>query len=818
MEFKKVGKTYQLFVQNGQDLKDVLVLDEALWGATSAPASIFSFDPAMTAILDPGKTGRITSNSVKDAINWFLAKTKNPASVTQDFNGELKLTDISDDAKPLIESAKHILEEMSASDRTFITLKQIRDYFAVVAKRPFNGDGVVSLTGAEAISADFKTILTDVITVTGGTPDADGTIGATEKNLQDFLAAARDYLAWLDAGAIPAGQAKSDIMPMGTDTPAYASLVRAITPQVDQFFKLSGLLGFDERIEPKSMAPEAKVNAFDPANQPEVDAYLQSLPIAKPDASNLLSLDLNVINPIYRNQWNDVTIKILKPVLGEDITAISPEQWNQVKALFAPYEAYLASKKGGDAEKVPVERLRAALADKKLPDMSADAAARDKLETDFVNAAKEVEKLLLLHTYLLRFVNNFVSFPEMYDPKKRAMFECGSLVIDGRWFNLAFPVDNPAAHQALAKKSLLCMLYVEVTKAPGSTFNVCIPVTFGSQGNLDVGKRGVFFSTDGHQYDAKVTHFISNPVCIREAMFAPFIKLWTIVEGKIEGWSSNAEKTFTGNFDKAISSPTALAQAPAQPPAPAAPAANGKGNDKSGMLLGASVAVAALGSAFAFISNTLSNMSANAIWVTVLCAILVLLAPITILAMIKLSKQDLSSVLEGSGWAINLRMKLTTRLRGQFTNFGKYPKDAKGKPMNRAILWTIIILLIIGASIGVSCYREHRQNLKEQAEKAEAAKKAAEEAAAAKKAADEAAAAKKTAEEAAAKKAAEEAAAKIVAAEAATAKQAAEADVAKKAIQEVVAKKAAETAEAKAAAAQKAADAAAAPAPAPAQK
>ena len=139
MEFKKVGKTYQLFVQNGQDLNDVLTLDEALWGATSAPAAIFTFDPAMTAILDPGKTGRITSNAVKDAIRWFLAKTKSPESVTQDFNGELKLSDIKDDAKPLIESAKHILEEMSAPDRTFITLKQIRDARKEAAKKAEEG-------------------------------------------------------------------------------------------------------------------------------------------------------------------------------------------------------------------------------------------------------------------------------------------------------------------------------------------------------------------------------------------------------------------------------------------------------------------------------------------------------------------------------------------------------------------------------------------------------------------------------------------------------------------------------------------------------
>ena len=148
----------------------------------------------------------------------------------------------------------------------------------------------------------------------------------------------------------------------------------------------------------------------------------------------------------------------------------------------------------------------------------------------------------------------------------------------------------------------------------------------------------------------------------------------------------------TKDFTKVVSDPTAVAAKPAAAPAPA-PAA--KKDDKSGMLLGASVAVAALGSAFAFISNTLSNMSAGAIWVTVLCALFALLAPISILAMIKLRKQDLSSLLEGCGWAINLRMRLNSKLRGQFTTFGKYPKDAKGTPKSRGLLFLLLAILAV---------------------------------------------------------------------------------------------------------------------------
>ena len=58
-------------------------------------------------------------------------------------------------------------------------------------------------------------------------------------------------------------------------------------------------------------------------------------------------------------------------------------------------------------------------------------------------------------------------------------------------------------------------------------------------------------------------------------------------------------------------------------------------------------------------------------------------------------KQDLSSLLEGCGWAINLRMRLNSKLRGQFTTFGKYPKDAKGTPKSRGLLFLLLAILAV---------------------------------------------------------------------------------------------------------------------------
>ena len=145
------------------------------------------------------------------------------------------------------------------------------------------------------------------------------------------------------------------------------------------------------------------------------------------------------------------------------------------------------------------------------------------------------------------------------------------------------------------------------------------------------------------------------------------------------------------------------------------------------MFLGVSVAIAALGSAFAFISKTLASMSLTGIIITLICALLVIMLPITILTYIKLRKQDLSSVLEGCGWAINLRMKLTSKLRGQFTNFGKYPKGASGTPVKRYTFVYVIILILIALAYGGKYWYDYKKEKEAKAANAAEAARIAEE-------------------------------------------------------------------------------------------
>lgn len=110
--------------------------------------------------------------------------------------------------------------------------------------------------------------------------------------------------------------------------------------------------------------------------------------------------------------------------------------------------------------------------------------------------------------------------------------------------------------------------------------------------------------------------------------------------------------------------------------------------------MGAGVAVAALGSALAYITKTLAQTHWLAIVIGVLAAILLVMLPTLIVASLKLRRRDLSAILEGSGWAINARMRLTTKQGRFFTERPRYPARASGI-FRLPWRWVVAVVLIV---------------------------------------------------------------------------------------------------------------------------
>jgi hypothetical protein len=295
----------------------------------------------------------------------------------------------------------------------------------------------------------------------------------------------------------------------------------------------------------------------------------------------------------------------------------------------------------------------------------------------------ELERLILFQRWLLSFANNFVSMPDLYARDRPALFEQGTLIMAGREFSLAVHVTDRATHAALAGESSMFILYCAITGGqPTRSFEVAVPVTSGTSRGLYVGKRGIFRDTEGREYDAQVVHLIQQPVSLYEAAVTPLRRIVRFVSSRVESWSSSADT----RLEEQLMASTRQRGPPTSQPGLMLPHLEAPPVDRTspsamqgtvGLVVGASVAVAALGSALAFIINQLRSVTPLQILFSVGVILVLAMIPTLILAFIRIFHRDLAVVLEGAGWAMNDRLRLTRRLGKLFTRRPRRPRGSR---------------------------------------------------------------------------------------------------------------------------------------------
>jgi len=92
--------------------------------------------------------------------------------------------------------------------------------------------------------------------------------------------------------------------------------------------------------------------------------------------------------------------------------------------------------------------------------------------------------------------------------------------------------------------------------------------------------------------------------------------------------------------------------------------------------LGGGVAIAALGSSFAYVTKALSQVTPVHILVTLVGLTIFILLPGMIMGFLKIRKRDMSVLLEALGWAVNVHMRLNNSLGKLFTHTPHLPKHA----------------------------------------------------------------------------------------------------------------------------------------------
>jgi hypothetical protein len=701
--FKNISYLAQREIKTIKDIENVLNLDEAHWSATGASIESINCDPVFLELIDFDNNMRIMCFEVKEAIRWLFRNLNDKKGILEE-STTLNLDAINTthkEGKDLYVSATQIMARLGRENEKQISLSEIRKIKKKVKETPISEAGVVLPEATE--NPHIRLMIHDIIKTVGGIPHPGGKTGVTLEKLEEFLENSDNYLRWYNKGETTGGKDTSPIMVLGKATEKAFFAYISIRDKINHYFTLCKMLALSQGIgvtestyEPQTHEEYDKKALPDYTDVCSIEAYLIKAPLAVPQKNRILRLD-QIINTYFEDQVLEFRQDVVAPVFGEKVNSLTEKQWKQITSMFVEYEKWQGEKKGEIVASIQAETLKGYLNNELISKIKALIAESN--ETALVlDEIRLIEKLVLFQALMRRFLNNFVSFPYLYDPEKRAMFEMGTLIMDGRRFNLSVRVDIHEKHVQVARNSNMFILYVNVLSATDKKYEVAVPVTSGGIGNLYIGKHGIFHDTTNTDWDAEIIDIIENPISLGEALSRPFKNLFRLINTKIEELKSVAESKIG-----TVLKPEELATQQQQTgQTPATTATAGKTQGLGNLFMGGSIAVAALGSAIAFITKTLSEVKWTTLVFTILGAFCAVLFPTFISAFLKLKKRDMTTILEASGWAINIRMKCSFKL-GRF--FTLRPKPPFRFISFRWLAWVLVILLT-GVLIGLFIYFE----------------------------------------------------------------------------------------------------------------
>ncbi len=672
--FRNYGGIHQLRIESAEDLAFIHQLHPARWAATSVQIESLQCDPAFLKYLNQDGSGTIRAEHLRAGVTWtfHMMATRDRMAESSDV---LRLADLDtshEEGRGLQEAAIHILGQLKAKNMDQISLEQVRVFQNTYGKLPPNGDGVlppehVSDPGAAQLAAD-------VLKQVGSTKDISGADGINEDHLRQFLDRARTYLDWK---TLAEDDGAAGILPWGGDTAAAVKLTSEFDAKIRQFFLQCDMVQLDARTAERICLNEHDLWNLDGSDLEALRSQLARAPLQTPNAEGVLNLR-GPINPYYREQMDELQNRVLARAQPNSRQSLTRIGWGQVQAIFEPYRGWQAGKPSDGVGRISETTLREYLdgpAEKRLFELLLeDLAVKDE-----VKQVTDLETLILYQRWLLELANNFVSFSAMYDPDRRALFELGDLIIDGRELTFTTKVRNRAEHKKIAQASEMYLVYAEITvpEGLGPSFEIAAALTSGGQGAIEIGKRGIFYDLDGNEWDARVVDLIENPISLGEAVKSPFVKAKKLISEKVEAFVG----TQAGSLEKATTEVTTKMEAgeslqqPAEAPSAQAPPQSGIG--MRDLLLGGGIAFAAIGSSLAYLISTLSEISLLRVGITLMSLVLVVALFSALAGWNKLRKRDMSALLEACGWAVNFRMYMTRRLGYLFSHTPHLPEGAR---------------------------------------------------------------------------------------------------------------------------------------------
>jgi len=692
--FFRSGGFDQVKIERGADLLALVDLDQKLWAALTCPAKGLEFDERTLALIDTDSDGRIRAPDVLAALSWAITYLKSPDLLLPG-NAALPLSAIDDstpEGEALLETAKRILVNLGKAGAQEITADDSDDEAEIFASTPFNGDGIVTPDATE--DYEVRSVIEDIATCFPEVIDRNGEVGVSRESLAAFFEEAEAFSAWWKRA-----QDQSEIvLPLGKETPAAAEVLREIRHKIDDYFTRCSLASFDSSSTGPLNPMLGQYEALATKTLSSKNEDVAALVLAHIEPSRPLPLS-DGINPAWSKVLDRFKERVVLPLVGVK-SRLEFDEWVHVCSVFALYEAWCAEKVGTKVEPLGLERVQSILDGSSRQEIE-NLIIQDEALEPVAKSIDSVDRLVRYHQHLIRLLRNFVSLRDFYSPECHAIFQVGTLYIDGRSCELCIRVDDVKKHSAIAPLSRTYLIYCDCTrKGTGERMNVACAVTGGDDDNLKVGRNGLFYDRKGRDWDATIIKIIENPISVWQAFWAPYKRFAQLVSDQIqkiiEAKTAKVEKSAAKGLSDVAAGTGASTATAGAPPFDVAKFA--------GIFAAIGLAIGAIGTAIAAIVTGFLGLDLWQMPLAVLGIPLAISGPSMLIAYLKLRRRNLGPLLDASGWAVNTRAMINIKFGSSLTKTAVLPpgskrslKDPFADTTSQWWFWGPILALLLAA-------------------------------------------------------------------------------------------------------------------------
>lgn len=706
--FYRAGGFDQVKLETADDFVHIDALDQKLWVALGCPLKGLVFDEHTLTLLDIDHDGRIRAPELISAVKWTCSMLKNPALLASK-PISLSLTEINDSSpsgKQLLSSARQILKNLGKSGSEQISTDDTINTVSIFAKTQFNGDGIITAQSSD--NPDVVQTMLDIMKALGMVPDRCGSDGIDQTRIDRFYSEIEEFLAWN-------AQAETGLGPsdLGVDSLSAAEAFRGIQVKIDDYFTRIQLAAYDEKAG--ELLNSADQDYLDLARHNLSTAHekIATLPLVKIVNQKTLPLKTG-INPGWVSSMERFRRLVIVPMLG-DIPELTFPAWESLKAKFTSYLEWIAQKPVTAVESLGNERMSDIL--HKTPKAMLDALVAEDLSVAAeANAIDAVDRLVHFVRYLDTLINNFVSFRDFYDPSTRAIFQVGTLYLDGRSCDLCVQVDDAGKHAELATLSRTFLVYCQCTRrGTGETMTIAAAFTDGDADQLRSGRNGVFYDRRGNDWDATIIKIVEHPISLRQAFWAPYKQIGRMISDQIQKIATARSKAVE---EKAALTIADTSKAVADDLKAPAPQAFDVGKF-AGIFAAIGLAIGAIGTAIASVVTGFMGLHWWQMPLAIFGIILLVSGPSTIIAYFKLRARNLGPILDGNGWAVNSRVAINIPFGRSLTHIAAIPSNASrsyidpfGEKKRHWGLYFTLIIILSGLIVTFWKYEPARQLLR----------------------------------------------------------------------------------------------------------